>query len=63
MVNILVGQGMWHEWGTEGLCAGFGCGSIWGRNHLKVTNPDIKITLKWILKITVWEGLDWIYMA
>jgi hypothetical protein len=51
---------MWHVWGTEELRVGFWCGNTWGRNRLKEINPDIKMTLKWVIKITVWEGVDWI---
>jgi hypothetical protein len=39
---------------------------VWKRvrkKQFEIIKPDIKMTLKWILKINLWEGVDWIHLV
>jgi hypothetical protein len=34
-----------------------------GRYNLKLTSIDAMIILKWILKLMLWDDVDWIHLA
>jgi hypothetical protein len=48
--------------GGKEMCTGFWWGNLKARDQLVNTGAEVKIILKWVLKIR-WEAVEWINLA
>jgi hypothetical protein len=52
-----------HNWGEAEMYTGLLWENLRERDHLENTGVDVKIILRWIFKICVERGMDWIHLA